>query len=114
MEKLLVINRVLGYKVLSPVVRLLIPIPFAGIWGMLGSLPEGSLGKAFYQAAFFLSHPGEIGRLLAGDGAGGGMFILQMGFHGSLPWQVFQGGYTCLLALAAGRPPISCAMSGYM
>ena len=59
-----------------PAVRLLIPIPFAGIWGMLGGLPEGSLGRAFYQAAFFLSHPGEIGRLLAGDGAGGGMLGL--------------------------------------
>ncbi len=55
-----------------PAVRLLIPIPFAGVWGLLCRLPEGGLGRALYQAASFLSHPGGMGSLLAGYGAPGG------------------------------------------
>ncbi len=59
-----------------PAVRLLIPIPFAGVWGLLCRLPEGGLGRALYQAASFLSHPGGIGSLLAGYGAPGGTVSL--------------------------------------
>ncbi len=88
-----------------PAVRLLIPIPFAGVWGMLGSLAENGGGRLFAQVMGVLGSPSELAGLVVGKWAAGGMpgsISMSAGIGGGGVWDNVARIGSHAIAQAAG------------